>query len=165
MGRYKSAYIAVFDYDEAAFRGVEQLLVDKMLQIHPAFHGGTIAGHYVGHSNARQRMGEADLQVALARGMQEKPANECDPQAADSRSAKILQDAQHDENETDGLTGARGQLRRAIAITCFPPDDCPEYPAAVERVAGYQIERGEHEVDVAPPVQHRHPGIRRGLSR
>src|SRR5690606_10143772 len=81
-------------------------------------------------------------------------------QSAESGAERELQEADRDEEPGDDAADRRRAAGRAVGVAVRPPQDGAKDPPAVERVSGYQVERGEKDVDRAEPAEHRpaHPG-------
>ena len=108
MGRNQASQVTVLHYHKAPASANQQVLVDEVLQAQMGFDGGEIAIHHIGHLAVAQSFCEFHLSVAGAGRIEQEPANEGQPQAAESFSGKELEEPAEDEEEGDGLANAGG---------------------------------------------------------
>jgi hypothetical protein len=81
--------------------------------------------------------------------------DEDEPQAADSTSRDELEDPQRDAQEAEHAPGLRCLHGCPLPVAAPPPQNRPQYSAAVQRRPRQQVEHRENEVDDTQPGQHR----------
>ena len=142
------------------------MVVNEGLEVGAASHNGAVALHHVADTQPAQALANPHLCIAGAGGIEQKPADEDHPQPAEARPRKEPDHTESNEAERNTLACPRGGSGRAGCIAGEPPEDRSQHAPTVEREAGYHVEDGERDIDVAEPHEHRQKGrIRRGHQR
>src|SRR5260370_37550213 len=95
-------------YSETSLAGPQKVGINKLLQTHSGTHDGAITRHHLGDSQAAKRTRNLHLGVAGLGRVHQKPANECDPQAAKTGAGKKLPYPIENEQKRDELPDTRG---------------------------------------------------------
>src|SRR6266516_594665 len=122
------------------------------------FHGSAVAFHNVADMAIAKTGHEPNFQIAAPGCIEQKPADECQPQSAEIRTHKEPKQPKQNEQEGYSLADLGGRSSRPFCIAIDPPDDCPQDTSAIERVSGNHIEAGENDVNVSQPEQHGESG-------
>ncbi len=104
MGRDQAGDLAFFNHNEAPPPAAKQFMVHKVLEIQPGIHRGAIPGHDVRDQHAIERVLKFHADIAISRGLQEKPADKCDPQTSDAGPAEVADNAERDKREAYHLS-------------------------------------------------------------
>src|SRR3954451_24137263 len=89
--------------------------------------------------------------VLRRRGLQEKPADEGDPERAVGALPDGEPDAAEDEEVAEALPDERSDVGRPAEVAARAPEGGSEHAASVEWQRGQEVEEEEDEVDVAEP--------------
>src|SRR5262249_48747748 len=98
------------------------------------------------------------LDLTLRSALKE-PADEGCPQSADEISRERLPDTGENQKESDEASGKGRDGRRAAVLARRSPNDGPEYPPAVQREAGDQIEQPQDEIQVRQVLGYAEHGL------
>ncbi len=90
-----------------------------------------VRGHHISNRHPLDGPFETNLEIALARSLQQEPADKRDPQAANTCTSEELQNAGTDEDECDCLADSRSDACRALHVAGLPPDERTQDAAAV----------------------------------
>ncbi len=88
MRRYQAQYLAVPFHDKATASGPQHVVLNELLHIRIPIHHHAVVRHHIAHPDALKAGGQRDSGVAGAGGLQQKPSDEGDPQAANSGTAE-----------------------------------------------------------------------------
>src|ERR1051325_5186823 len=83
--------------------------------------------------------------------MQEVPANEGEPGAAEGALKEEHQEAEPDQQVAEALADLRGDASRPGEVSFGAPESGVQDPAAVQRAGGNQVEDAQDQVDVTQP--------------
>src|SRR5229473_5943201 len=98
-------------------------------------------------------MCQTDPGITLSRRLQQEPADKSDPESPEAGSREVAINAERDKTESDRLTNSRRSPRRPIDNASLPPNQRPQYTAAVERISGNEIKGAQSYIDVSKPGQ------------
>src|SRR5215472_9395548 len=148
MGRDETNDLIVVNHDVTAQPAAQQKSVDKILQAQIWLYGRAATVHDIGDGSAAKLSHQTGLGVACASCVEQEPANKCQPKAAKVPAlGEELEQSEKNDRECDGLADLRCQSRGAVGVSRNPPDYRAQNTAAVERIAGNHVERGECEID------------------
>src|ERR1700756_3557816 len=157
-GRNEAHEVTLVLHRETPPASPEKVAIDKLLQTHSGAHDGAITRHHLGDSDAAERSRNPQLGVAGLGRIHQKPANECDPQAAKAGAGKKLPYPIENEQKCDELPDAGGDAGGPVCVFGSSPYDRAQHPATIERKAGNHVKDRESNVDITQPDQD--PGYR-----
>src|SRR5438045_140287 len=128
------------------------MIVNEGLQVSLCINDRPIAGHDVADANAAQTFDCFELSISRTSSIQEKPANECQPQTGEARTVEEAEESDNNKCKRYELTDRGGEARGSRSAASDPPNDCPQHSPAIERESGNHIEDCQRDIDNAQPA-------------
>jgi hypothetical protein len=137
----------LIDHREHLVEVPVEILLDQRVDGRVGGHGDHFAPHDAADRHAVQGAAQFRVGPRGAGGGVDEEADEHLPDALHEGAADDVEDAQPDQHDGEHRARCRGDARRPLEVLGEVPHGRPQYPPAVERKGGQQVEHRQDQVD------------------
>ena len=101
------------------------MIIDKILKFGSTVHRRAIAFHHVTRAHAFEFFRDSRLRRGAVCRVEQEPADESEPQRAETRAVEEAEETQRDKTEGRDLSRVYGDAGCASGVACRPPNNGP----------------------------------------